>query len=350
MRCPTFQTPSSGNGSLRRLRLISCLLVPSSLLACKCQMSLSVCHEFAQSGAVFIGTVESVTPSFLDRWSPARRPSLPLINEAEARYHQNPSPANFGAVKDALQKAFPDLSADNQRRLQAAGTLASLSSVFDSVLNHGKRVRFQVKTVFRGGDDDDDQKDVKKDVKKDDDKEDDDKENKPRFFDVWTPFGDCGYDFQQGETYLVFADDDEDSNILETGRCSRTNRLTDAGADLAYLYFLQNSVATSGRLEGFVTTNPYYQLEQDVFHDPEKIKSPVAGAVLEVLFGGRGRYTPTDSDGRFVFDGLATGDYQVTAFESGYPENIKLIRGPAKIHVETKSCASMIILAPATKP
>jgi hypothetical protein len=336
---------------MRRLRLIWWLLVPSPLLACKCQMSLSVCHEFAVSGAVFIGTVESVTPAFLDRWNPAQRPSLPQLNEAEARYHQDPSPASLGALKDTFRKIFPDLPPDYQQRLQAAGTPAQLNSLFDSVLNHGKQVRFLVRTVFRGGDDDDDKADPKKDGKKDDDQ--DGKQaagkkdgDKPRFFDVYTPFGDCGYDFQQGETYLVYADDDEETNILETSRCSRTNRVTDAGADLAYLYFLQNSAEASGRFEGFVTTNPYYQVEIDHLHDPEKISSPVSGAVLELQSGGRARYAATDPDGRFVFDGLATGEYQVAAYESGYPEDVRLLQGPARVRIDTKSCANRIILAP----
>ena len=234
---------------------------------------------------------------------------------------------------------------DYQQRLRAAGTPAQLSSLFSSVLDHGKRVRFRVRTVFRGDDDDqagpkkgDDQEDKKSAGKK--------AEEPSRFFDVYTPFGDCGYDFQQGETYLVYADDDEETNILETSRCSRTSRLTDAGADLAYLYFLQNSAEASGRLEGFVTTNPYYQLERDQLHDPEKISSPVVGAVLELVSGLRARYATTDSDGRFVFDGLATGDYQVTAFESGYPDKIRVLQGPGKIHIDTKGCASRILLVP----
>src|ERR1039457_3989150 len=220
---PPFRTRSSDNRSMRRLGLIWWLLIPSSLPACQCQMSLSVCHEFAVSGAVFIGTVESITPSFLDRWNPAQRPALPQLNEAEARFHQDPSPASLGALKDTFRKVFPDLPADYQQRLQAAGSSAQLSSLFNSVLDHGKRVRFQVRTVFRGGDDDDDQADPKKDGKKDDDKGDKKAAKKdagkPRSFDVYTPFGDCGYDFQQGETYLVYADDDEETNILETSRC-----------------------------------------------------------------------------------------------------------------------------------
>jgi len=313
---------------MRCLRLIAWLLVPSAALACKCESSFSVCHEFALSGSVFVGTVESVTPSFLDRFNSAQRPSLPLINEAEARYHDAPSAANLNALKETFRKSFPDLPADSLKKLDGAKSSSELSTLFSSVLDHGKKVRFRVHTVFCGDDDDDKEKD----------------EKRPQAFDVYTPFGDCGVDFQVGETYLVFADDDEETNILETTRCSRTNRLTDAGSDLAYLYFLENRKESSGRLEGFVTVNPFYQKEIDQMHDLEKISSPVSGATIELLRAGRARYTSTDAGGHFVFDGLATGDYQVTPFGAGYPDTVKQLQSPSPVRVETKGCTSTTIL------
>ena len=125
------------------------------------------------------------------------------------------------------------------------------------MLGHEKRVRFRVGAVYRnGGGDDDDQKPNAKD--KDAVKEKaapktpkDDDEGKDQVFDVWTPFGDCGFDFQTGETYLVYADSDEDTSVVETDRCTRTRRLSDAGPDLAYLYFYKERKEASGRLEGF---------------------------------------------------------------------------------------------------
>jgi len=318
-----------------RLLLISWLLLPSALTACKCEMSLSACHEFAMSGVVFAGTVVSVTPSFLDRWKLGQRPSLSLLNTAEDQFHRNPSPAAFRALKDAFAKVFPDLPADSKRRLENATKAAELASVFDAVLDRGKSVRFRVTTVFRK--DDDGHSDDPKDGGKSDDEK--------QFLNVFTPFGDCGYDFQEGEAYLVYADDDEDTSMLETTRCSRTNRLTDAGSDLAYLYFLQNSGDASGRLEGFVTTDVYYQQKQEQFHDQDRIGFPVSGAVVELQSGSRARYATTDGGGRFVFDGLPTGEYRVTAFASGFPDQIQALQDPATIHVETRNCAIKTILA-----
>ena len=138
---------------------------------------------------------------------------------------------------------FPDLPAEHKKRFASATSPAELADLFYWILDHGKRVRLRVRTVFRGelGDDDDDD------------------DAPPKAVEIWTAFGDCGINFQVAETYLVYADDDEESNIITTGACTRTRRLTDAGDDLAYLYFYKNFAENAGRLEGFVTGDLLFQ-------------------------------------------------------------------------------------------
>jgi hypothetical protein len=68
--------------------------------------------------------------------------------------------------------------------------------------------------------------------------------------------------------------------------------------------------------------------------------------ILELSSGQSRRYTESDRDGRFVFDGLAGGEYSVSAFDAGYPEQVKLLAGPARIEVEKKGCASQMLLVP----
>ena len=87
-------------------------------------------------------------------------------------------------------------------------------------------MRFKVKTAFRGEESDE----------------------------VWTDSGDCGYNYQEGETYLVYADEDEETDRVNTSVCYRNRRLSDAGDDLAYLFFYRNGGDESARLEGFVTS------------------------------------------------------------------------------------------------
>ena len=164
-----------------------------------------------------------------------------------------------------------------------------------------------------------------------------------QFFDVWTPFGDCGFDFQAGETYLVYADSDEDTNIMETDSCTRTRRLSDAGGDLAYLYFYKERKAASGRLEGFTTFDTLYQVKQ---RDADKIDSPVPGVTVELKSAGGMRYTHSDPSGKFLFDGLEAGDYQLSGYTPGFPDTIRLLSGPKRFHIDPRGCSNQVLLIP----
>jgi len=279
-----------------RVLLVCLLSIPTARPACQCLLTLSACNEVALADRVFIGTVESVEPSFLNRWNPSKFSSLPLRQQLESM----------------------DLPDYYKRRLAAAKTSEDVARLFYSIVAQGRRVRFKVKTTFRGEAPDE----------------------------VWTDSGDCGYDFQVGETYLVYADEDEETDRIDTSVCYRNRRLSDAGDDLAYLYFFQNGGDESARLEGFVTSDEFYQRDLDKAHDPEKVKLPARGVILELKSGEGPRYTQSDRDGRFVFDGLTGGEYSVSVFDAGYPEVVNLLAGPARVEVEKKGCASQILLVP----
>jgi hypothetical protein len=307
------------------------VLLAQPAFACKCEMTLPVCKEVGYSNAVFIGTVESVSPTFLSRWNLEQRPSLDQLNQANERFLTDRSTSNLSALKGTLRKTFPDLPPDDRRKLDDAKTHQSLLALFSTVLDHGKHVRFRVRTVFRIGDD----------------KDDDDDASKSQTFEVWTPFGGCGYDFQPGETYLVYASNDEETNIMETDSCTRTKRLSDAGSDLAYLYFYRDHKNPAGRLEGFTTFDPRYQVQP---HDPDQIGSPAPGVTIELKSESGSRYTTSDPSGRFIFDGLEAGDFKVAAYASGFPESIKLVAGPKQVHLEARGCASQVLWIPKPVP
>ena len=172
---------------------------------------------------------------------------------------------------------------------------------------------------------------------------DDDDDAKDQVFDVWTPFGDCGFDFQTGETYLVYAESDEETSILETDKCTRTRRLSDAGPDLAYLYFYKERKAASGRLEGFTTFDALYQGKQ---RDAEKIDLPVPGVTVELKSPSGMRYTRSDVAGKFLFDGLETGDYQLSGYAPGFPDTVELLSGPKRFHIDARGCSNQVLLIP----
>ena len=303
------------------------VLFPCAAFACKCQLTVSVCNEVASTDIIFAGVVEAIAPSFLDSWSAGQRAALDLLNQESARAQTDRSPAAFAKLRDAYLKVFPDLPEDHKARLAAATSPDQLSEIFYWILDHGKRVRLRVQTVFRGdlGDDDDD--DASKTVE------------------VWTAFGDCGINFQSGETYLVYADDDEESNIMTTGACTRTRRLTDAGEDLAYLYFYKNYEDRAGRLEGFVTGDLLFQRALDLGHYTGRIAAPVA-AVVQLKSGDGARYAESDGNGRFIFDGLPPGDFTVSAYAPGYPAETRLLAGPKAVRMEKRACATQVLVAP----
>jgi hypothetical protein len=311
-----------------------CFLLPCAAFACKCEMTMSVCNEVAATDIIFIGTVETIEPSFLDSWNAGQRAALELLNQESARAQSDRSPAAFAKLRDAYLKVFPDLPADHKKRLAAATSPDQLAELFYWILDHGKRVRLRVKTVFRGelGDDDDDND-----------------KTPAKTVEVWTAFGDCGINFQTGETYLVYADDDEESNVMTTGACTRTRRLTDAGDDLAYLYFFKNYADNAGRVEGFVTGDLLFQRDLDLGHYTGRIGAPVA-AVVELKSGERTRYTETDDKGHFVFDGVAAGDFTVNAYAPGYPVETRLLAGPKSVRMEKRACATQVLVAPPVNP
>jgi len=326
---------------LRRLA-IPCVLGLVSLarpaLACKCISSLQPCNSTAASDVVFIGTVESMEPMFLSRWNSSTQTSMQSLNEAYIAARQRPSVESIDRLKNAYRKAFPDMPADQQSRLQTAKTAAGVASLFYSGLGRGMHVRFHVKTLFKREDDDDNTPAKETSQPAED------------TIEVWTPFGDCGYDFQSGETYLVYANNDEGSaNSLSTDICTRTRRLSEAGDDLTYLFFYKDRPA-SGRVEGFATTDELYRMTFDHLHDPQTMKSAVPGVVIEIQSAHLTRFTETDRNGRFVFDGVPESDYKLSAYAAGYPVDPNLLAGPQAFHMPPKSCSLQVLLLPKEHP
>ena len=306
------------------------VLLPVATLACQCQLTLPVCSQVASNDYVFVGTVEKIEPTFLDSWNAGQREALDLLNQESARAVADRSPAAFAKLRDAYLKVFPDLPEEHRKRISAATSPDQLADLFYWILDHGKRVRLRVRTMFRGEDKDDD-------------------EDHSKFIELWTAFGDCGINFQKGETYLVYADDDEETRIIATGSCTRTKRLTDAGDDLAYLYFYKNSPDISGRLEGFVTADLLFLRNYDTAHYTGSIGAPVAATVeLKAPMGAR--YAESDAKGRFVFDGLPAGDFSLTPFAPGYPGETRQLAPPKTVRLPKGSCGMEILVAPPASP
>jgi hypothetical protein len=329
---------------------------------CQCER-FSTCNEVAATNLVFIGTVESIEPMFLNRWNDSSQSSLRSLNDAFIRAQEHPSADALTALKDAYLKTFPDASPDRKNRIQKARTASGVAALFYSKVGRGMRVRFRVQTLFKHEDNDDDdspkQSKTSKSGKDKNQKADDDDDRKvagnakrpdksekreAEFFEVWTPFGDCGVSFQTGETYLVYASDDEEtSDSIATDSCTRTRRLSEAGEDLAYLYFYKEHPEESTRIDGFATTNARYRVDFNPLH-PEKIQPLLPNVIIELRSGDLTRFTETDQNGHFVFDGLPEGDYTLTAFDSDYPKGKQLSADPQPFRLQPKSCSQQVLV------
>lgn len=61
------------------------------------------------------------------------------------------------------------------------------------------------------------------------------------------------------------------------------------------------------------------------------------------------RHAESDRNGRFVFDGLGEGEYELPAFAHGYPLNTQLLAGPRRVHIDRESCDRQILLSAKNK-
>ena len=322
---------------MRRFLPLLCLVLEPltawTAAACECEATFSSCREVKASDLVFIGTVASIEPIFLNRWNGAQQSPMRALNDAYLQAQEHPSAQTLQSLKDKYLATFPALDDREKRQVQSADSVQQMASFFYSWLDRGMRVHLKAKTIFKQGDDDDAAPNKK--PKKD-----------PDFLDVWTAAGDCGYDFQIGETYLVYANDEEGTDYFFTSTCMRTKRLSDAGDDLAYLYFYKNQPEASSRLEGFATSDRQSQLAINPMHDPAAIGSPFPGLIFQLQSKGLTHYAESDSNGRFVFDGLPEGSYQLSVFASGYPKTNQLLAGPRRLQMKGKSCARQIFVIP----
>ncbi len=167
----------------------------------------------------------------------------------------------------------------------------------------------------------------------------------------------CGFPFKIGEQYVVYAN--EHDGKLYTSICMRTLPVKFAGKDLAYLRKLKNTPQTAF-IEGSYkkyTFDPNFVAKftpsiMDHYRPPEEeyeAMAPMTGEQV-TLSGKNGaqRKTKIDSNGRFLFEGLAPGTYSIKAT---YPLGLSPPRGYAAgirsgldaIEVMPKGCAEVTL-------
>ncbi len=136
------------------------------------------------------------------------------------------------------------------------------------------------------------------------------------------------------------------SLVTKSGQFWYSRTQADAGDDLAYLYFYKNQPEASSRLDGFATSDQKSQLAMDPAHEPVAIGWPVSGAILQLQADRFTHYAESDSNGRFLFDGLPAGTYQLSVFAAGHPTTSRLLAGPRGLNIKEKSCVRQVFVIP----
>jgi hypothetical protein len=149
--------------------------------------------------------------------------------------------------------------------------------------------------------------------------------------------GDCGYDFKEGVSYLVYALNGAppfgETGKLFTTICTRTRLISDAKDDIDYLTKKDDPARASGVVGDIVMQ---YRDAQNKLQP-----SSSAGGITVVISGVAVRKTVvTRKDGHFEIWGLEPGSYRVSPiFPGGFAKAAQTVK------VAAQSCEEVRFLA-----
>lgn len=157
----------------------------------------------------------------------------------------------------------------------------------------------------------------------------------------------CGYSFQLGEEYLVWAYGDDDSSSLTTSICSRTQPLRHAADEVAFLRSvpeLDGSAWIYGEAKQY-TFDPAFKrtFEPSIMdhyrprEEEYRALKPMRGQLVTATTRDGQRFSATvDEKGGFRIPLLAPGEYSL---ELSTPQGIALLdRSTQAVSLEAKSC------------
>jgi hypothetical protein len=115
----------------------------------------------------------------------------------------------------------------------------------------------------------------------------------------------CGFDFEVGRRYIVFADSNGSDGPREVTRCGPTRPMSDAAETLGFLTALSHP-ALGGEVFGSVEWQPaFYPLSDE--------RAPLPSEVSVQVIGAGTALTTTTEGGRYRITGLSPGHYRISA-------------------------------------
>jgi hypothetical protein len=301
------------NHLLAGLVLIS---LPAPLLACFCDVPPPFCGALPNTGdanhAVFVGRVTQVYPS---------RADMDRLREEFGRTHRDllealrtQSPNTTGRVvagvgassaEVELKKQFIEyvwgdtLTPAEREELRTANQREMDRLAFE----FRQRVHLEVVENFTGAD--------------------------AGEFTLYTESQSCGFDFAEGETYLVDTHKKVATGTWEASSCSRTRLLAQATEDFEALHAWKTGQRLPGRISGQII-----ELVTVLGPGPAR-RLPPSGTPFRIrLLGGKEILeTTSDSRGKFKFENLDPGFYEVELVQA------PAVRGAADM--TNASCATV---------
>lgn len=117
-------------------------------------------------------------------------------------------------------------------------------------------------------------------------------------------FGDCGFPFEKGEEYIVYAYQYGDSKDLSTGICTRTTHISRAREDISGLEALFKT-------KGASVTGKVTRYERSSLLGEPWLPVARAGVKLVRSEDQKPFLAETNSQGQFIFAGLGPGKYRL---------------------------------------
>jgi hypothetical protein len=153
---------------------------------------------------------------------------------------------------------------------------------------------------------------------------------------------DCGYGFEQGKRYVVYAYRGSESDRLATGICSRTALASKANEDLQFLNGLVKA-RSGGRIYGQVT-----QYIGDRQYEGTRAVRNLSGVTVTIEGQGYRLEVITDGKGKYEITGVQPGEYEISAQlpeqfgvigPEGMPDDKHGSYKSSKVKVGDKGCA-----------